>query len=313
MAEHAREPGGHPRAPRSTTPPKHAPQPAAKPAALATGSPTGTLQLQQLAGNRAVTSIVDQIARETLQRVAVKESPPNETLYNQPGAGGKAGAAQFGGDVSYDMTRNGDAGVTITIRIQFMSQSRCGVPKPPGAPANTPDIGDLVGSPDRDPHQRPRQPPRLVPEHRDRTGQALERQAQPGGRGGERLRRQHQEAPAGHLRLGGGVRREGEARPADHRPPHVHASGPVDRQPDRRRQLLPEQGQLRRQRQRDRRPRVRAPAGHRRRVQPVQRDAQQPAAPGGSRQRSQCHGRAGQEDGRADGDVVPAGTAGRRL
>ena len=29
-------------------------------------------------------------AAETLQRVAVKETPPDETLYNQPGAGGKA-------------------------------------------------------------------------------------------------------------------------------------------------------------------------------------------------------------------------------
>ena len=34
-------------------------------------------------------------ARETLQRVAVKETPPDETLYNQPGAGGKAGATNY--------------------------------------------------------------------------------------------------------------------------------------------------------------------------------------------------------------------------
>ena len=149
MAEHAREPGAHPRAPRSTTPPsKRPPQPAASPVALSAGSPSGALQLQQLAGNRAVSSVVDQIARETLQRVAVKESPPNETLYNQPGTGGKAGAAQYGGDVSYDMSRNGDAGVTITIKIQFLSQSRNGIdPTSPGAPAGTPRLGALIGSP----------------------------------------------------------------------------------------------------------------------------------------------------------------------
>ena len=144
MRERDGEPATHGKPSRGSAP-KAAPVP--KPAVATTGSPTGTLQLQQLAGNRAVASMVDQIARETLQRVAVKESPPNETLYNQPGAGGKAGAAQFGGDVSYDMARNGDAGVTITIRIQFMSQSRCGVPRPPGAPATTPDIGDLIGTP----------------------------------------------------------------------------------------------------------------------------------------------------------------------
>ncbi len=156
MAEHAREPGAHPRAPHAPKPASTRPSPptttpartsTTQPSALSTGSPSGTLSLQQLAGNRAVSAVVDQIARETLQRVAVKESPPNETLYNQPGAGGKAAATDYGGDVSYDMARTGDSGVTITIRIQFMSQSRCGVPKPPGAPPNTPDLGDLIGTP----------------------------------------------------------------------------------------------------------------------------------------------------------------------
>ena len=106
------------------------------------------LELQQLAGNRAVAGIIDQIARQTLQRVAVKERPPNETLYNQPGAGGKAGAAQYGGAVSYDMTRNGDRGVTVTIRIQFLNQARNGVdPASPGAAPGTPRLGALIGSP----------------------------------------------------------------------------------------------------------------------------------------------------------------------
>lgn len=149
MREHAREPGSPGKVPRAATL-KPAPKPTAttKPGSAGTGSPAGALQLQQLAGNRAVSSMVDQIARETLQRVAIKESPPNETLYNQPGAGGKAGAAQYGGAVSYDMTRNSDAGVTITIKIQFLSQSRNGIdPTSPGAPAGTPRLGALIGSP----------------------------------------------------------------------------------------------------------------------------------------------------------------------
>ena len=137
------------------------------------------LQLQQLAGNRAVTSIVGRIARETLQRVAVKESPPNETLYNDPGAGGTARAAQYGGAVFYDMTRNGDAGVTVTIRIQFLNQARRnGVdPNSPGAPAGTPRLGCPPRLAHRGPGQRPRRPASVVPEHRHRTGETLERQA----------------------------------------------------------------------------------------------------------------------------------------
>ena len=45
------------------------------------------LDLQRLAGNRAVALVVDQIAQRLVQRVAVKEAPPDETLYNQPGSG----------------------------------------------------------------------------------------------------------------------------------------------------------------------------------------------------------------------------------
>jgi hypothetical protein len=131
MRQHAGEPGAHGTAAHPQ--PKVEPAPARPLQSPATAA--GALQLQRLAGNRAVSSIVDRIARETLQRVAVKESPPNETLYNQPGAGGSAGAAQYGGAVSYDMARNGDAGVTITIKIQFLNQARNGVdPAAPGAP-----------------------------------------------------------------------------------------------------------------------------------------------------------------------------------
>ena len=149
MREHAADPGA-----RGTSP--HARLKAESPPPRSAPTPSGALQLQQLAGNRAVTSIVGRIARETLQRVAVKESPPNETLYNDPGAGGTARAAQFGGAVSYDMTRNGDAGVTVTIRIQFLNQARNGVdPNSPGAPAGTPRLGALLGSPTEVPANDP--------------------------------------------------------------------------------------------------------------------------------------------------------------
>jgi hypothetical protein len=87
MREHAAEPGAQ----RTASQPQHKVQAAPTHAPLATGRALDALQLQRLAGNRAVAAIVDRVARETLQRVAVKESPPNETLYNQPGAGGKAG------------------------------------------------------------------------------------------------------------------------------------------------------------------------------------------------------------------------------
>lgn len=133
------------------------------------GSADQTLHLQRQAGNRAVAaavgSIVGDVARVAwgapvaagaIQRVPVKTSPPNETLYNQPGAGGTAGAAQYGGAVSYDMTRDGDAGVKITVRIQFLNQARNGVdPSSPGAPPGTPRLGALLGSPTEIPANDP--------------------------------------------------------------------------------------------------------------------------------------------------------------
>ena len=114
------------------------------------------LELQRLAGNRTVALVVDQIAQNALQRVAVKETPPDETLYNQPGTGGTAKAKNYGGDVSYDMTRAGDTGVTVTIKIQFLNQTRNGVdPNAPGAPPGTPALGALIGSPTEIPANDP--------------------------------------------------------------------------------------------------------------------------------------------------------------
>lgn len=88
--------------------------------------------------------IGQQVGRETgnaVQRVAVSYRPPNETLYNKGGAAaGTAGAAQFGGAVSYDMVRNGDTGVTVTIKIQFLNQARGTTPVAPGTPPGPTEI-----------------------------------------------------------------------------------------------------------------------------------------------------------------------------
>jgi hypothetical protein len=148
MPERAQHPGpGQPAPPLHrgpTAPPLHGDHQGG----LADGALLRPLELQSLAGNRAVGLVVDQIARRSLQRVAVKETPPDETLYNQPGTGGKSGAAKFGGDVAYDMTRNSDAGVTVTVRIQFLNQLRNGVdPSSPGAPPGTPPLGTLLNDP----------------------------------------------------------------------------------------------------------------------------------------------------------------------
>ena len=96
------------------------------------------LDLQRLAGNQAVVAAAEQISQRALQRVQVKETPPDETLYNQKGTGDTAKAKSYGGDVSYDMVRNGDAGVTVTIRIQFLNQTRNTVPKTAASPATDP-------------------------------------------------------------------------------------------------------------------------------------------------------------------------------
>jgi hypothetical protein len=102
-----------------------------------------TLALQRTAGNRAVSGLLRHV-----QRVAVKEKR-GETLYNAQNAAGKATSGSYGRGkfANYEMTRQGDSGVTVTVRISFVSQARQTTPKPAGAPATDPDIGDLVGAP----------------------------------------------------------------------------------------------------------------------------------------------------------------------
>ena len=63
-------------------------------------TPRRVVSLQRAAGNRVVSSAVRSIA----QRVAVKETV-SETLYNQSGTGGKAGAKDYGLDAAYDNLR----------------------------------------------------------------------------------------------------------------------------------------------------------------------------------------------------------------
>jgi hypothetical protein len=101
------------------------------------------LGLQRVVGNRAVAAIVQQI-----QRVQVTEAAKGETLYNQAGTGGKAGSKHYSITPKYQMTRSGDTGVTVTVRVKFLNQARNGVdPNAPGSPPGTPPLGTLLGSP----------------------------------------------------------------------------------------------------------------------------------------------------------------------
>lgn len=120
------------------------------PAVLAPGrdggwnpGPAEVLALQRTVGNRQATRSLE----ASIQRVAVRGEKLGETLYNQSGTGGKAGAAHYSLTANYDIVRDGDAGATVTVRILYLNQSRNTTPKPAGAPPGTPDVGDLVGSP----------------------------------------------------------------------------------------------------------------------------------------------------------------------
>ncbi len=100
---------------------------------------SAVLGLQQASGNRAVSSMVGL----TAQRVAVTNQATSETLFNQSAAGGQAGAAQYSINANYEMTRTGDTGVTVQVRIKFLRQTRNTVA--PAPPATTPRVGQLVG------------------------------------------------------------------------------------------------------------------------------------------------------------------------
>jgi len=101
-------------------------------------SPSGIVALQRAVGNRAVNDVM----RQFVQRVPVAVSG-GETLYNQGAAGGQAGAKHYGMGGKYDMSRDGDSSVTVSIRIKFIKQNRNTLPPTP--PAKTPAVGDRTG------------------------------------------------------------------------------------------------------------------------------------------------------------------------
>jgi hypothetical protein len=87
-------------------------------------APTGLLGLQRRAGNRAVAHLV---AAPVVQRVPVTVASREETLFNQRGTPGTAGAAVYGSAAgrTLDMARGGtpDA-ITVTVRIRFVDDTR---------------------------------------------------------------------------------------------------------------------------------------------------------------------------------------------
>jgi hypothetical protein len=118
------------------------------------------LDLQRTAGNRAVVSIVDDTGREVghtgraaghtggdtgraagpgvVQRVEVKEDKMSETLYDQAGGAGKAKAKDYAITPAYVLTRNGDSGVTVRVRVQFLHQVRNATGALTGSPVEIP-------------------------------------------------------------------------------------------------------------------------------------------------------------------------------
>lgn len=101
-------------------------------------TPSGVMALQRTIGNRAVAEAM----RAMVQRVPVTAGS-GETLYNQPGAGGTAAAKHYGAPQNFDMSRDGDTGVTVTVKVKFVRQTRNTLP--PVAPATTPKVGALTG------------------------------------------------------------------------------------------------------------------------------------------------------------------------
>ncbi len=103
------------------------------------------LALQRSVGNRAVTGVIRPVA----QRVAISDPAMSETLYNaETKTTGQATASKYALTPKYAMDRNGDSGVTVTVRIKFLNQLRNTVdPTAPTAPAGTPKLGALLNSP----------------------------------------------------------------------------------------------------------------------------------------------------------------------
>lgn len=112
---------------------------APEPTRTSSRSPTTTLLgLQRDAGNRAVARLLANVQRTTV------DASFGETLYNREnGTTGEATAGHFTGSGTYDITRQDDNGVTVEVKIRFVSQSRNTTPPVP--PATTPRVGALIG------------------------------------------------------------------------------------------------------------------------------------------------------------------------
>jgi hypothetical protein len=107
-------------------------------------TPGGMLALQRMVGNRAVTSAIERsnLRRPYLQRVAVSYGGTGETLYNQEESGtGKAEGHHYGGSGTFQLTRDGDAGVNLEVRIRFLKQTRNTMPK---RRPSDPEVGELI-------------------------------------------------------------------------------------------------------------------------------------------------------------------------
>src|SRR3954452_22287104 len=109
-------------------------------------TPDGVLALQRMVGNRAVTAAIERTnsQRPFLQRVSVSYGGTGETLYNDSDKSGKATANHYGGSGTFQLTRDGDAGVNLEVRVRFLKQARNTMPKRRGHPSD-PDVGDLTG------------------------------------------------------------------------------------------------------------------------------------------------------------------------
>ena len=229
----------------------------------------GMLALQRMVGNRAVTSAIERtnLRRPYLQRVAVSYGGTGETLYNQEESGtGKAEGHHYGGSGTFQLTRDGDAGVNLEVRIRFLKQTRNTMPK---RRPSDPEVGELIREqtvlPAGDQAWATQTAAdavakwngKLVLVGKDKPAPDAEEKT-------KRLKVTFKSTPVFN-----------KTDPADTEvivhPPGV--IGGSTGQPHRCRQLLHEEGRLGLpgQRHDDLRPRVRPPDGHQRRVQPEQR------------------------------------------
>ncbi len=110
------------------------------------------LGLQRAVGNRVTGEVFAKLA----QRVPITAST-SETLYNQSNsATGAASSAHYGGNKTYDITRQGDTGATVNVKIKFLNQARNTTPPGPNPPPGTPRLGQMLGSPTEFPDADPR-------------------------------------------------------------------------------------------------------------------------------------------------------------